>query len=269
MPALRELQTRFIDYLTDGSAGMESLIEAKDQTEQQTRLYIYKNAYRIRLRQVLETDHEMLWTYLGDELFEQLVNGYLDSHPSHYTSLRYFCDQLPGYLVNTAPFNQHPILAEIATFERLLMDVFDAGEADRAGLPELRALNTDDWPAMHLRFHPGVQLLQTDWNSIESWKALKDEKEPPAASNAASQHWLLWRSMDRLSQFRPIEDDEHALLSRALSGKAFSELCEALLDWHPVDEVSVVSLRYITEWLDQGLITKIDTESDNDAPKLV
>jgi hypothetical protein len=269
MQALRELQTRFIDYLTDGSAGIESMIEAKDKAEQQTRLYIYKNAYRIRLRQVLETDHDMLWTYLGDMLFEQLVNGYIDSHPSRYNSLRYFCDQLPDYLANTAPFKQHPILAEIATFERLLMDVFDAGEADRAGLSELRALNPDDWPAMRLRFHPGVQLLQTDWNSVESWKALKDEKEPPAASNEASQHWLLWRDTDRLSQFRPVEKDEHALLSQALSGEAFSALCEALLDWYPVDEVSVVSLRYITEWLDQGLIAKIAIESDNDTPKLV
>jgi hypothetical protein len=269
MQTLRELQTRFIDYLTDGSAGIESMIEAKDKAEQQTRLYIYKNAYRIRLRQVLETDHDMLWTYLGDMLFEQLVNGYIDSHPSRYNSLRYFCDQLPDYLANTAPFKQHPILAEIATFERLLMDVFDAGEADRAGLSELRALNPDDWPAMRLRFHPGVQLLQTDWNSVESWKALKDEKEPPAASNEASQHWLLWRDTDRLSQFRPVEKDEHALLSQALSGEAFSALCEALLDWYPVDEVSVVSLRYITEWLDQGLIAKIAIKSDNDTPKLV
>ena len=84
MPALRELQTRFIDYLTDGSAGMESLIEAKDQAEQQTRLYIYKNAYRIRLRQALEThkqalqsgrvpeDEKARFTYLIGELHRQM-----------------------------------------------------------------------------------------------------------------------------------------------------------------------------------------------------
>ena len=129
MQALRELQTRFIDYLTGDSTDMESIIKAESRTEQQARLDIYKNAYRIRLRQVIETDHEMLWTYLGDELFEQMVNGYISSHPSHYTSLRNFCDRLPDYLAGTSPFDQHPIIAEIATFERLLMDVFDAGEA--------------------------------------------------------------------------------------------------------------------------------------------
>ncbi len=269
MQTLRDLQSRFINYLTEGSAEMESMIYADSQAEQQLRLDIYKNAYRIRLRQVLETDHEILWAYLGDALFGQMVNGYIASHPSHHTSLRNFCDQLPDYLAHTSPFDQHPIIAEIATFERLLMDVFDAGEAELTDLSTLRALDPENWPAMRLRFHPSVQLLQADWNSIESWKALKTETDPPAASNAASQHWLLWRDTDRLSQFRPIEADEHALLSLAVSGKEFSALCETLLNWHPVNEASMVGLRYITEWLDQGLITKIVSDTENHAPQLV
>ena len=269
MQALRELQTRFIDYLTGDSAEMESIIQAESQPELQARLGIYKNAYRIRLRQVIETDHEMLWSYLGDELFEQMVTGYISSHPSHYTSLRNFCDRLPDYLANTSPFDQHPIIAEIATFERLLMDVFDAGEAELADLSTLRALNPDDWPAMRLRFHPGVQLLQTNWNSIESWKALKDDTDPPTARDDVSQHWLLWRDIDRLSQYRPIEADEHALLSLAISGEAFSALCEALLNWYPVTEASVVSLRYITAWIEQGLITTLETGPENDSLQLV
>jgi hypothetical protein len=269
MQTLRELQSCFIHYLTEGSTEMESMICADSQAEQQLRLDIYKNAYRIRLRQVLETDHEMLWTYLGDALFEQLVNGYIDNHPSRHTSLRNFCDQMPDYLANTSPFNQHPILAEIAMFERLLMDVFDAGEAALTDVSRLRTLDPDNWPGMRLRFHPGVQLLKADWNSIESWKALKAEAEPPAASNTTSQHWLLWRDTDRLSQFRPLDEDEYALLSLAVSGKDFSALCETLLDWHPVNAVSVLGLRYITGWLDQGLITKIESGAENNAPQLV
>ena len=269
MPALRDLQTRFIDCLTEGSGEMDALVCADSNTERQARLDIYKNAYRIRLRQVLETDHEMLWTYLGDELFAQMVTGYIDNHPSRFTSLRNFCDALPDYLATTSPFDQHPIIAEIAMFERRLMDAFDAGEADRAGLPALQALSPADWPAMCLRFHPSVQLLQTDWNSIESWKALKDETAPPEASNATAQHWLIWRDTDRLSQFRPVGEDEQALLSLVIAGGEFAALCEALLHWYPEGEVSTVSLRYITEWIEQGLITMFDTGAGKVSPQLV
>jgi len=268
MQALRELQTRFIDYLTGESADGAPSIHADDAHERALRLDIYKNAYHIRLREVIETDHDMLWSYLGDELFEQMVNGYIASHPSHCTSLRYFCNQLPDYLATTGPFDQHPIIAEIATFERLLMDAFDAAGADRADLPELRALSPDDWPGMQLRFHPSVQLLKMHWNSVESWKALKDDDEPPAANDAAVQHWLLWRDDERLSQYRPLDEDEQAVLLQAIAGDDFATLCEALLNWYPVEQASVAGLQYITAWLEQGLITAIEAGSKDSTPRL-
>ena len=265
MQTLRKLQSCFIDCLTEGTdntGDMGALIESDNPAEQHSRLAIYKNAYRIRLRQVVETDHEMLWTYLGDELFAQMVNGYIASHPSRFASLRNFCDQLPDYLADTAPFKEHPIIAEIARFERRLMDAFDAAEAERANLSGLRTINPDEWPGMRLRFHPSVQLLHTEWNSVESWKALKNDSTPSAASNEAVQHWLLWRGTDRLSQFRPLNDNEYALLSQAIFGETFSTLCETLLNWHPPADVSGISLRYLTEWLDQGLVTKLETAAN-------
>ena len=177
----------------------------------------------------------------------------------HSTSLRHFCDALPDFLANTPPFEQHPVITEIATFERRLMDAFDAAESDRAGLPDLQAVIPEDWPAMRFRLHPSVQLLHTEWNSIEIWRALKDEVTPPDASNITPQYWLLWRGRDRLSQFRPLGQDEQTLLARVVAGSEFSALCESLLQWYPDNEVSVVSLRYITDWIEQGLISMLET----------
>jgi hypothetical protein len=50
--------------------------------------------------------------------------------PSKHPSLRFFADRLPDYLQNTAPFSDHPILAEMASFERTLLNVFDSADAD-------------------------------------------------------------------------------------------------------------------------------------------
>ncbi len=261
MQSLRDLQVRFIDFLTEGGVDRVPMIQADSSEECLLRLNIYKNAYRTRLRQVIESDHEILWTYLGDEMFEQLVSGYIASHPSNFTSLRNYCNQLPDYLANTEPFDQHPIIAEIASFERLLMDAFDAGEADRVGLPELRSLTPDDWPSMRLRFHPSVQMLAADWNSVESWKALKGDDQPPPANKDATRYWLLWRGTDRLSKFRSVEKNEHAMLTQAITGESFSTLCEALLRWHDADQASVTGLQHITSWLEDGLIISIkDTQ---------
>jgi hypothetical protein len=75
---------------------------------------------------VIDSENEMLGIYLGDDLFEQMVDGYIDSAPSQHPSLRFFGDRLPDYLQDTLPFSDHPILAEIASFERSLLNACDS-----------------------------------------------------------------------------------------------------------------------------------------------
>ena len=104
-------------------------------------------------------------------------------------------------------------------------------------------------------------MFAADWNSVESWKALKDNGNPPRAKNDAKQYWILWRGTDRLSNFRPVEKDEYALLTQAITGESFSTLCETLLRWHDADQASVTGLQHITSWLEDGLIISIkDTQ---------
>jgi len=172
MPGLADLQTRFIDFLSGKSGLITCSVAEQGNIDAGTRLNIYRNAYQIRLKQALETDHEMLGIYLGDELFELMATGYIAAHPSSFTSLRHFGDRLPEYLKQAEPFYAHPIASELAFFERRLLDVFDAPDSQRVPLSALREIPPGDWPNMKLRFHPSTRLFAAGWNSIESWKAL-------------------------------------------------------------------------------------------------
>jgi hypothetical protein len=258
MPGLADLQTRFVDFLSGKNELIARSVADQGNIDAQTRLNIYRNAYQIRLKQALETDHEMLGIYLGDDLFELMANGYIETHPSNFTSLRQFGGRLPEYLKQTEPFNKHTILSELAFFERRLLDVFDAADAKRAPLSALRDIPPDEWPGMILRFHPSTQLFAAGWNSIESWKALKAGQEPPAAQLQEHAYWLLWRGEDLLSEFRPINEDEHMLLSLAIEGNTFAALCESLLSRHDEDRIGAISLDYISRWFEQGIIKEIN-----------
>ncbi|MGB5261615.1 MAG: DNA-binding domain-containing protein [Gammaproteobacteria bacterium] len=258
MPGLADLQSRFIDFLSGKSGLITRSIAAQGNIDTETRLNIYRNAYQIRLKQALETDHEMLGIYLGDDLFEVMANGYIGKHPSGFTSLRNYGEQLPEYLKQAEPFNEHPIISELALFERRLLDVFDAADAKRAPLSALREIPPDDWPGMKLRFHPSTELFVAGWNSIESWKALKAGQEPPAAQSQGHAYWLLWRGDDLLSEFRPIDEDEYLLLSLAIEGHSFAAMCESLLSRHNEDRVSAISLDYLSRWFEQGIIKEIN-----------
>jgi len=260
MSSLRELQQQFLQFLQQQPNQMQSLVLDQGKLNAKTRLDIYANAYRLRLKQVVETDHPVLGTYLGDELFDLMFQNYLALHPSQFTSLRQFCDRLPKFLKEHSPFDEHPILAEIAAFERLLLVAFDAPDSLRLTTQALAQVAPELWPQIKIRFHPSTQLFRESWNTVTSWQAIKEEKTPTAATRHSQTHtWLLWRNHELLTQFRSLAVDELYMIEAYLSGQDFSNICEGLLTWHSADEVPVFALQTLQSWLNQGLVQQIIT----------
>ena len=257
MHNLRRLQTDLLDYLVDQSSGIENYIAEGGLINKQTRLHIYGNAYRLRLRDVIDTDHELLSFYLGDDLFDQLVAGYIDTHPSTYPSLRDFCCEIPAYLKTTPPFSDHPILGELARFERTLLFAFDANDATVADMSELSGVPLDKWPNIQVRFHPSVQLFETNTNCVETWRALKQKTTPPEAIRIEDVAWIVWRTFERITEFRSLAVSEIVMIKTFLQGGTLAGVCEELLDYHKEDEVSEIAVKYISQWIQRGQVSKI------------
>ena len=138
MPDLLQLQSELIDYLVNKKQGVARYITDSGPIDKKTRLNIYSNAYKLRLQGVIETDHEILSHYLGDELFDLLVEGYINAYPSNQTSLRDFCSNIPVSLKTNTPFKDHPAIAELARFEHTLLFSFDANDASTSNLLDLK-----------------------------------------------------------------------------------------------------------------------------------
>ena len=257
MPSLNDLQRRFSDYLLSRNDNISAFIVDDERIDKQTRLEIYKNAYAIRLKKCLETDHPILGKYLGDELFETMANGYINTHPSHYISLRNYCNDLPGYLGKTEPFASTPILAEISRFERTMLNAFDAADERRTTIEELKMIEPEKWPAIKIKFHASVCIFTANWNSVESWQALKNDHTPPDATDSLQQHWLVWRGSDLLTQFKSLSNDGYCIFSCFESGKNYADVCETLLLHVPEQEISELTIKYLLEWLNTGLVNKI------------
>ena len=251
--SLASLQAVMMGYLLKGETLIEQSIVAQGNVSNKTRLNIYKNAYQARLKEVIDNDHPILGMYLGDDLFDEMVSGYIQYSPSSCTSLRHYANQLPKFLTKQLPFSQHPIISEIAQFERLLLDAFDAEDAQRYSKKDLQKLSPSDWPELTLRFHPSVQLTSFEWNCVESWQALKKEISPDAAIKKDNS-WLLWRNPQRLTQFRSLCEEEKTLIHMILAGDNFSALCEYLFNVSDHDNVSVLALNYINAWLNDGIL---------------
>lgn len=265
MTDLKVTQEKFMSYLLapdleQNQQNFSQLIVDQQGAPLDIRLKIYSNAYRIRLKEVIETDHEKLAIYLGDALFDKMAHGFIEAYPSSFRSLRDFCDNLPAYLHNDEYFNQFPILADIAHFERRLLNAFDAAETNRLNFSKLQNLPSEQWPQCKLRFHPSVQIFSCSSNAVQCWQALKHEKTPPTPDYSKKQHWLLWRSEQRITEFISLEDYQLALINTVIQGGNFSDLCSVILEWDEPEHAPIKVLKIIKIWFDLKLINAMVIE---------
>ena len=267
MASLKQTQELFMAYILsdkstdnaqdDKCSAFTSLITAKSDEDGQTRLGIYASAYRLRLIETIETDHEILGIYLGDELFDKMAQEYINDHPSSYRSLRHFCDALPPFLQDDTFFSQYPILSHIAAFERRLLNAFDAEEQPRASFTELEQLPPEYWPQSQFRFHSSVQIFKCHSNAVESWQALKNQQTPPQPDYSIACAWLLWRGAERLTEFISLTEYQLALLEGFLKGRTLAQQCELMLDYFDEEQAPIKVLQAIRAWFEMGIIRAI------------
>jgi hypothetical protein len=257
MIVLDSLEQRFISHLR-GEESFPAAWCAQVTVDSATGLAIYANAYRSRLRDALLDDHPVLSAYLGDELWTRMCEGYIAAHPSRVRSLRHFGADLPTWLSRNVPFREHAVISELAAWERLLLDVFDAADADRLGWQAMQALDVPSWPGLRLRFHPSLRCLSTDSNTVAIWRALKDGNDPPIATVAPST-WLLWRDEERISRLRSMDAAEQRA-SQVCHQDAgdFAALCERLAQDWPPEHVPGMALALLRRWFGEGLICALE-----------
>lgn len=255
--ALAELQKTFFASMRGVAVQTEHLMPALAPGRHATPtigLAIYQNAYSARLREALANDHPLLGKYLGDALWHQLCAGYIAAHPSNVRSLRDFGASLPGYMAATEPFRNSPQTAELALFERRLLDCFDAADAPLATWQSLLTTAPELWPTLCPQFHPSVQRHRADWNSVEIWRALKAEQVPPEP-HAVSANWLLWRDPGLVSRFRCLEPDETQAYAHFCACGDFAGVCEALQEHHAAQTVPGIALGILQRWCSEGWVT--------------
>lgn len=252
---LSQLQQNLQAAIIDAEVSIPSFIANQPPLSNTERLSIYQTAYRQRLRETLDTDHELLGLYLGDKLYDQLVASYITAFPSAYRSLRHFADQLPEFLATAQPFSDYPTVSELARFERCLMTAFDAQDAEPMTSDDLVQLPTADWPELNLRLHPSAQLFQTEWNSVDIWQALKTASTPPDPVQSPAT-WLVWRNSERLTEFRSLDPEEVSLISLIIHGINFAGLCDYLLTHYEPEVAPTKAVTYLHNWIAAGLLRK-------------
>ena len=221
---------------------------------------VYRNAYVVRLGEVLGEDYPKLRAFLGNAGFARLAAAYIRAHPSDRRSVRDFGRHVPDFLrTNPASANGQE-LVELAALEKALADAFDAADAPTLSLTELSQVDAEDWPRLAFLPQPGALRLDFATNAAEIWSALQQEAEAPAAELLSEPLAIVvWRH-DLGARFRPLGPEEAMMWDEMALGTRFGVLCEMVATFGGEDGAELRAAAYVRNWVDTEMLRDFRVE---------
>ena len=237
------------------AGGLDALVLGDDRLSAEARVDIYANMYFYRLLDVLKEDFPAMLRVLGDDNFHNLATGYLLECPPTEPSVMYCGRNLAAFLRNHPLRKDAPYIADLATLERAVVEVFHGPDAVALEADELRAIEPEKWPALTMRTHPAVQILRMEYRVEELLRAIEEERIWKSAE-AGSVEVIVWRRNSQVF-YRELEKVEQRAIAMLSSGVTFAKICDLVAEDHdatkdPVEELN----RLLARWLADGILTR-------------
>lgn len=252
---LASRQAALHDWLRSGDAAIGAHVAAPPQVQAgvATRLRIYADGYRLRLVEVLTQDFPVLAQRIGTARFDALASRYLHEHPSTRPSVRHLGAAFADWLSTRADVDAGAV--EVARFEWMQGEVFDAHDAPPVTMRDVVSLPVDAWPTLRLSFQPALRRLYLRTAVPALVLAHAVEQPLPGLIDAEPADWLLWRQ-DFNVHWRRLTDDEADALRHMGDGGSFGGLCARLETDHG-DGAPLRAAGLLKHWIHDGLVTAL------------
>jgi hypothetical protein len=247
---------------------LDDLLAGDDRLTAIERLEIYANAYFHRILDCLKEDFPATLATVGADNFHNLITGYLIAHPPTQPSIDRVGERLPEFLRDHPMRAKWPFLADLARLEATLLSVFHAPDAEALTVEAMRPAPADKWPALKMRTHPAVAILDCEWRVDELLRDFENSAGTGDRANVVAAHEkasvLVWRQNLR-ARYRRMENVERAALALASKEVTFAAICEEIAaniaaeagDRDPVALINELLIR----WLGEGLLVLSEDKS--------
>ena len=271
MNALHELQRAFQARVFRRDAAIEPQIAAVDRDIVVERLHIYEHAYRSRLVEALGRCYGILRVALGTRAFDELATAFVLATPSRHRSIRDYGAELSVFIASQGDAAAGT-WSELAAWEWLLADVFDAADGAPLTAGALGGVTPDRWAELQFRVHPTLRRYRSATNAIELWRRLSTaqglSRDEAAAREEAADgivpstlqkpvEWLAWRE-GLTTRYRSLAADEASSLDALCAQASFADICLCLAASGDADQAPLRAAQYLRGWLDAGLIVGLE-----------
>lgn len=255
MSHLRAMQLQLADAMLADSTPVPGSLRGDDKADEASRLAVYQQGYRMRLREALATEFPGL-ALLAGRRFAQLLDDYVAAQPSTHFNIRWHGEGLARFLAHTSPWCERPELTEMAQLDWAISTAFDAADHDTVSASDLAGIAPEAWAALRLHPLPHALVLRCTCN-IDAFRRAADRSGPRPALRRWRQprHLLVWRpALD--VHYRQVASGELPALRGALNGETFAHLCERLAERHGSAALPRMAA-LLAQWLAEGLIGRL------------
>ncbi len=117
--------------------------------------------------------------------------------------------------------------------------------------------NGRNWVFDCIPYYSDFKVTGTRW----VYGKLKQQQTPPV-SNKNLQNWIIWRNVERLTEFSSLNECEYIMLEGIIQGLNYAGLCEQLAKQIPINHVRESSLHCLINWLNQGITRSLSVEPE-------
>ena len=257
MSKLSGLQHDIQLYILDMAKGAGRHIAAPSGGTPGQRLDVYRKGYLLRLTEFLANDYQHLRRYLGETRFNDLASAYAMRHPSDHPNARWFSRHLPAFLKDSPACRRHPEVAELASLEQALNDVFDGPDAPVFTMRDLAAIDPRHFSRSVFDLAPSMRKFPVLTNVASLWSSLRCEETPPPAIDLDKPSQILVWRQNLGARFRILGDEEAMALDCVAQGLDFATICEMMAAFDDADGAAMRAAGYLRGWLEAEVISRV------------
>ena len=250
---LASLQKEFCARILDDIEPDEKLFGP----EAAVRIGIYRNAYRARLIECLQSSFEKTWCWIGDDAFGTAARHHAILNPPQSWTLDDYGTGFHATLATLFPNDSE--VAELAWLEWAMQNAF--GSADEkpvdAAMAQDYLQKNGDLDAVQITLVRSFRMSVIRTNSTALWQAIADGTTPPSPIALEGDNYLrVWRK-GFSPHFKIIDQVEAAALTSMARGEKFGTLCSDLARNDGADSAIIKAGTLLGNWLGDGLIARL------------
>ena len=218
MPTLHEIQAVFLQDIYTGEKLSEAYLNKSCSAK---RLDIFYNNTYLTLTDILAEAYPVLQKIVGDKFFRTIAHFYIEKYHQRNGNRHSYGREFASFLTSYQPAVKWPYLSEIAKIEWAYFQSMIADDEQAINFNKITDL-ISEYPNFVLFLHPGVFLIELNYNSLEIWHEHQKDKIETIELQEIPQTVLIWRDQNDEIIFQKITEPLKKLFLALQKGNTFT-----------------------------------------------